>query len=422
MAVLLKIEELAWGGDAVARHEGRPVFVKGALPGDLIEVELAQDRRGSVRGQLVRLVEPSPARVQPGCPHFGACGGCQWLSLDRPEQARWKQTLLREALVRIGGVDPEFTRIHPLIASPQALRYRQRARLHLAKGALGFSEEGSHQLVDVQECRLLEPALEKALLALKAALALEGAVPRCVDIALACDDKKVSAAFFLSAFQKSALERVERLVKAVGLAGAVVVVEGAPPKLLGDPVLTFEAAGAPGVALHGRPDLFAQVNRQTNALLVGELLRVLGKPSRVLELFAGAGNLTFAMAARGAAVTAIEIAGDSLELARRSAREAKVAGVRFIAGDSLKVARGLAQEGARFDALVLDPPRTGAKGIAEVAAALGVPRIVYISCDPATLARDLKELAGKGFRALAATPVDLFPQTFHVEGVVLLER
>ncbi len=147
-----------------------------------------------------------------------------------------------------------------------------------------------------------------------------------------------------------------------------------------------------------------------------------GAPARLLELYSGAGNFTFAAARRGAQVTAVESSSEALDFARRSAREAAVQSARFILGEALGVASGLSREGQRYDALLLDPPRAGAKGLGRTAAALGVQRVVYVSCDPATLARDARDLCACGFRCVWGAPVDMFPQTCHVEGVLVLER
>ncbi len=142
----------------------------------------------------------------------------------------------------------------------------------------------------------------------------------------------------------------------------------------------------------------------------------------MLELYCGAGNFTFALAAAAAHVTAIEAAGPSLELCRRAAAAAKVENVRLLAGDAAALAGGLAQEGRRFDLALLDPPRAGAKGLARTLADLGPRRIAYVSCDPATLARDVKALVAAGYRVRRTRPVDMFPQTYHLEAVVTLER
>jgi 23S rRNA (uracil1939-C5)-methyltransferase len=211
----------------------------------------------------------------------------------------------------------------------------------------------------------------------------------------------------------------------------VVAADGAPPLLLGDPLLAHERRpGDPAAGLQpSRPDVFAQANRGANARLV-ELAVGLLAPDRleVLELFCGSGNFTAALAARAAAVQAVEEQGPALELARQGASGGPAGGgwgrsnVRFYAGDALRLAQAIARERRDVPAVLLDPPREGAKGLGRVLCDLGASRCVYVSCDPATLARDLRGCVEQGFRVAVAQPVDMFPQTHHVEGVALLVR
>ena len=421
----LHIDSLAALGDGVGHLDGRVVFVPGTAPGDTVEIELGDPTKCPARGRVTKRVESSPERVTPSCPHVEACGGCPWMHLSPKAQVEAKARLFEEALARIGGVSPDALTVNALIASPSPLGYRRRATLHLEGGRLGYRAAASHDLVEVSGCALLDPMLEASLPGLRAALEREGAPPRCTDIALACDERHVTAAFFVGAASDATVERVERIRRAARLDGAVVVPEGGRGQAIGDAVLSHPAPGAEGVVLHARADLFAQANAPANALLVGEALRLLGKAGpgdELLELYCGAGNFTFAAARLGWTVTAVEGSADAVELARRSARQARVQGVRFVQDDALKAAQALGREGRRFAALLLDPPRTGARGIAEVARLSQARRVVYVSCDPATLARDVKDLRAAGFEPREATPIDMFPQTFHLEGVVQLVR
>lgn len=419
MPVILHIEALGAGGDAIARLDGRAVFVPGGVPGDVVEAELVQDEGRSARARVARVLEPSPDRVEAGCAHAATCGGCPWMHLSLAAQERAKEDILRSALARVGGVEPV---VRPIVRSPRALRYRQRATLHVAGKRLGYRAAGSHDLVEVGACPQLDERLEAGLLRLRAAMGRDGAPPKCSDVGLACDERKQTAAFFVAEQGKTSLERAQRLLEGAGLDAGVLVPEGRRGTPLGDPVLSFPAPHAPGVTLHGRADLFSQANAAANALLVGEALRLLGPAGPLLELYSGAGNFTFAAARAGFQVTAIESEPDSLELARRSAREAGLDRVRFLQGDALKAADGLARERRGFETLLLDPPRAGARGVAPVAQRIGARRIVYVSCDPASLARDVRDLVAASYELVEATPVDMFPQTFHLETVALLTR
>ncbi|MGC4113560.1 MAG: class I SAM-dependent RNA methyltransferase [Myxococcales bacterium] len=423
MAVQLHIDELTSTGEGLARLDGRVVFVAGGVPGDVVLAELFEEKERSARARIVRVESASPDRVEPACAHARDCGGCSWLHVSAEAQARAKEQILRGALERIGGVDLAGATLNPIIRSPKPLGYRRRATLHLAGGRLGYRAAASHALVEVEGCPQLDQRLEQAIPRLRAALESEGAPAKCTDVALACDDRRVTASFAVAAAAKTTLERVRKLMERARLDGAVLVVEGQRGQPLGEALLSWPAPHAEGVKAYGRADLFAQANPAGNVLLVGEAMRMLGEGREsLLELYSGAGNFSFAAARKVKAATCVESSPDAVELARRSAREAKVEHVRFIQGDSLKSAEALAREGQRFDALLLDPPRAGAKGIAKVAVQVGAKRIVYVSCDPATLARDVKDLQSSGYRLIEVTPVDMFPQTFHLETVALLER
>lgn len=441
----VQIESLAHGGDGVATlPSGKRVFVPATAPGDRVEIEAVEERPALVKARLLRVIEPGPSRVDLVCPHAERCGGCQLQQVAADAQLAAKEAAFYEALARIGGLRREdIAEARPIVSSPAAFRYRIRARLHVRGGQLGYLRRGSHELEAIAGCHLLEPALERLVLAsaetlrarpLRGLVDLDACIGADGEGALALHpDPKAGAAWAEKA--PRIFEGIEGLKGIVALpppAPAVVKGKRAPPpgmggpapRVFGDPVVVRPAPLARGVALLGRPDVFAQANAAANEALVRAAIEGLEVESgdEVLELYGGAGNFTFALAARAARVTAVEFEGVSLDLARRAAREGRVANVRFVAGDAAKVVQGFAAEGRRFDLALLDPPRVGARGVGESLAALGPRRIAYVSCDPATLARDLAPLLAAGYRVRTAVPVDMFPQTYHVEGVVLLER
>jgi 23S rRNA (uracil1939-C5)-methyltransferase len=427
----LDIEALASGGEGVGHVAGRTVFVPFTAPGDRVAVEVAASG-GVVHGELVALLAPGAARRLPACSHFGPggdrCGGCEWQQASGEAQLQAKGDAVREALRKIARLDPDACGWRPPLASPSPYRYRSRARFHLDRraGRLVFFERRSHQPVPVTDCHLLSEGLEGLRRALGPALGAAALSPGEVALEWSDHDGRGAAHLKLPA-PPSAQQRgrAEGLLRAVpGLAGLVLTAEGSAPVLVGAPVLRHQRVpGRPEAGLaSSRPDIFQQANRAANALLVAlalELLRPDGE--RVLELFCGSGNFTGPLAARAAAVAAVEGQGPALELAR-----ADLAGTpaRFYAGDALKLALALARErqagGAAFTRALLDPPRDGAKGIGPALKALGVERAVYVSCDPATLARDLRGCVEAGFQVEALQALDLFPQTHHVETVALL--
>ncbi len=436
MRVELEIEDLAPGGEALGRAAGRPVYVPFAAPGDRVEVELPPGD-GPAHAELLRVLRPGAARVQPPCRHFGPgdggdgsdreCGGCEWLHVDYARQLAAKERSFAETLRRIGRLAPGSYPLRPIVPSPAPLRYRCRAKLHLdrARGRLAFFRRRSHAPVPLSECHLLEPGLDALREALGPALTQARLAAREVRLEWSEAQGRGAAALELPEVTPAVGRRAEGLLRLVpGLAGLVLLREGRPPVLVGDPVLRHLRDPAdPAAGLQrSRPDVFQQANRGANAILVREALALL-RPAgaRVLELYCGAGNFTGPIARGAAAVTAVEGQGPSLELARRDLAGAPV---RFVSGDALAVAGGLAREpsGPRFEAALLDPPRDGARGVGPLLSRLGVVRAVYVSCDPATFARDLRGCVEAGYRVGAVRPFDLFPQTHHVEGLALLER
>lgn len=438
MPIALEIDDLAPGGEGVGRlaPSPRPVFVPFTAPGDVVEVELPADAEGAVHALPLRIVRAGPDRIAPPCRHFGPaapdgereCGGCEWLHLAYPRQLAAKERAFAETLRKIGKLDPAAIGLRPIAPSPRPLRYRCRAKFHFdrADGRLVFYRRRSHVPVPVEECHLLVEGLDALRAALGPALAAARLSPREVALEWSDHEGRGAALLLLPEVTPAVRERAASLLAAVpSLAGLVLQAEGVPPVTVGEPVLAHHRfPGAPERGLQrSRPDVFQQANRFANALLVDEVLRLLAPEGEdVLELFCGAGNFTGPLLERARSVAAVELQGPALELARRDLAGPRA---RFFAGKALDLARAFARErgeGARsFSRVLLDPPRDGAKGIGSALRELGATRAVYVSCDPATFARDLRECVGAGFRVASVQPFDLFPQTHHVEGVALLE-
>lgn len=415
----LRIDALAMGGAGVARDGGAVVFVEGTAPGDVVEARV--ERRGPAGfGRVLRLLAPGAARVAPPCPYQDACGGCPWMHVAPAAQTQAKEAILYDALARLGGLAVDVAARRPVAATPADLGYRRRARLHVRGREVGFLGRRSHRLVDVERCAVLAPPLASALTALRRSLADGGPLAGLAEVGLVAGLDAAAASFHLDrAPKKAALRRLDSLARDLGVSALALAGEREVARF-GDPAVMVGRVGT--VPLYSRPDLFTQAHAQQNERLQREVADAVAGAQAVLELYAGGGNFTFAVAAAAREVTAVEGMAAAVELARRSAREGGVGQVRFVVGDALAVARALGREGRRFDAVLLDPPRTGARGIAKAAVALGAARVVYVSCDPATLARDARELATDGFRIARVQPFDLFPQTSHVEAVVTFER
>jgi len=384
----LDVTALAAGGDGVGRDaNGRVTFVARTAPGDRVVVRLGEQRASFARGELVRVIAPSPARVTPACAYFAAgCGGCQWQHVSRGEQLAAKQALVAGALRKLDRLV-----VAPIADPCPPLGWRRRARFHVAGGKLGLYAHASHRVIELAGCPQLEPELDAALGAVARASPPDG------ELALVRGHTGAIAVGITRAWAGAPA--------LIGRAGIVGVIAG--DDVHGEPVVEVD----PGV--HGGPWDFAQASAAGNAALVELARAALGasvtRGGALLELHAGAGNLTRAFVADGWQVVASDVA----------APVRAIAGARFELGAAADV---LARVPGPFDAVVLDPPRTGAKeaiaGIARHA-----PRVVvYVSCDPATLARDAALLVAAGYRAEQAWPIDLMPQTAHVECVVRFAR
>jgi 23S rRNA (uracil1939-C5)-methyltransferase len=413
------VKRLAAGGAGVGHDGSKVVFVPYSAPGDEVEAEIFDERRTWCRARIRRVLRPSPERVSPRCEAFGACGGCDWQHLAYEAQLAAKKTIVAEALRRIGRLDPP--EVAPVVPSPDTYEYRCRARLHAAVsgGAVrfGFFRAGSHEVVPVESCPVLHPSLEAALAALAAAARRQPAdfdrvaqarLDTCWDGSLvrlslrgARGDSIPLAATALRELLAAAADRGTRL-------------------LLGEEARRPLAMGPGDDALVTTGETFTQVNLANNQALVATALGLAApRPGEAaLDLYCGLGNLALPAAARGARVLGVDLDAEAVRQARENAarlgRQAE-----FVRGDAASTARELVGEGRRFPLVLLNPPRTGAREAVPAVAGLAPGRIVMISCNPATLARDASAFSAAGYRLEALAPIDLFPQTAHVETVAL---
>ena len=418
----LTIERLGQLGEGVALYEGRTVFIPGAFPGERVRVRLEQAGK-VVRGHLIGAVlAPSPDRRESPCALSARCGGCDWLELAEPVQRAAKQEIVLSALEHLGKLERGAFTVRPLLVSPRDFGYRRRAVLHFLKDELAYFGRRTHDRVPVSEC----PALVSALSGLPGKLAplLKPVAKDAEELHLLAEGGKAAFAVMLKG-QVTArhVDACEAAVRALRLEGAVLVPKEGSPRVVGKPVLRSMSPLRPEVPLYLRPDSFAQAHAEANVGLVTSAVYELAprETDTVLELYSGNGNFTFPLAAAAASVLGVESSPVGVELAQRSAREGGVTNVRFVQGDARKVGEGLKREGKRFDLLLADPPRTGAPGLGRQARELGVRRVVYVACDPGSLARDAAGLLEAGYKPLALQVVDMFPQTHHVESVMAFE-
>jgi len=422
------IESLDLQGRGVAHVDGKAVFIDGALPGEQVEYLVRERKRSHDLGTATRCLRESASRVAPRCPHFGTCGGCAIQHLDPRAQVATKQRVLEDALWDLGKLRAEglLSPIHG-----PAWGYRRRARLSVRfvkkkGGALvGFRERKSTYVADITSCDVLPPSVSALLVPLRG---LVGAL--------------------------SIHDRVPQIEVAVGEAVTVLVLRVLEPPTSADEAALKGFADAHGVQLWlqpGGPDSarplhpldspplyytlpefgvqvqflptdFTQVNYDVNAVLVRRAMRLLApRPGeRVLDLFCGLGNFALPIARSGAAVTGIDVNAGIIERARDNARRNGLA-VEFAVADLFDAAA--CARLPRWDAMLLDPPREGAIEIIKALADGAPGRIVYVSCDPATLARDAGVLVHRnGYRLAAAGVVNMFPHTGHVESIALFTR
>lgn len=366
---VIKIDALAFGGEGIGRDEGKVVFVPGTAPGDRLRVRVLSDHGRFERAEALELIERSQDRVEPPCPVFGVCGGCQWQHIRYESQLRWKEQFVRESIERIGKIsEPQ---ILPILGAPEPWNYRNRIQLKSDfEGKLGFFAAGTHRVVPIQECLIADKRLNSRLRELQ-------------------DSEQTRGDLTLS-------------------------VNG------GGVVETHHAVEEEGI--------FSQVNPVQNRRLIETVLQfafgnselVFSRKKTVVELHAGAGNFTIPLAERAGQVLAIEENKHAVSEGQKRQEKSGASNIEWIEGGAEWGLKKIYRKKMKPDLLVLDPPRRGAKEILDLILVVRPRLIVYVSCDPATLGRDLYQLTRRYYRLEVVQPIDMFPQTYHVESVAQL--
>lgn len=410
----LRVEKLIAEGNALARlADGRVAILQGAVPGDRVILEQVSEHKGLVRVQAFRVIEPSTLRVEPQCPVFGACGGCDWMMLSPEQQRAHKLSVLREVLQRTAKLDLGERAI-PLHAGSSQRGYRRRVRLQIVGGRIGFYARASHVLVEPESCSVCSPALNSALAELRqrttsAPHTLAGA--RSIELREACDGS-------LSLFVES--EPGATAPDLGGLRGRFLMAAGA--KEAADRALWQRFELDEQTYLLAPPGCFTQVNWEVNRALIARVLA--GVQARgiasFLDAHAGAGNFALPLLGRGLSGMAVEYNGQAVIAAREAARLQELPVEGFRIGDCAQVARELGREGRRFELVLLDPPRAGVKDGLRELAGLCSGWLAICSCNPVTLARDLRTLLDLGFALEELEAFDMFPETHHLEALAWL--
>ena len=391
----LSLTDMAFQGGAIARHDGQVVFVAYGIPGEEAIVQIERRSKDYLTGRVVEVLSPSPHRVQAPCPYFGTCGGCQWQHIDYAHQTELKARIVADQLRRIGKFQEpvlspvEGASVEPTIPAVETWNYRNHARFSVGRrhGELGFTTPLRHRFLPIDRCLIMHPFINDVL------ERLQGKCPGLHQVAVRYGVKTGQALIHPS------LEKIDPSIPS-----------GQPwyeEQLLGK---RFRISGAS----------FFQVNTLQAEVLAEVLRRKLAlEPDQVLlDAYAGVGTFAVLLAPYVKRVIAVE--ESSSAVADAVINQAGIDNITFYEG---KVEAILPELTDRPDAAILDPPRVGCHPDALAAVLTLAPaRLVYVSCDPATLARDLRALCDGGYRLMDVQPVDMFPQTYHIEVVATLER
>lgn len=397
---LLKAQEPVYGGYVLHRAEGESItFIKGAVPGELVEVSIQEKKRDYSVGTVVEVVEPSPYRREPACEYFGSCGGCQLQFITYPRQVELKDQVVRDCLKRLGGI--EIALEHQLFGEP--FGYRRRGQFKVSReGSIGLFKEGTREIVPVTTCPLMTGPINEVLGSMRG-VKLDGVR----EIHLTHGDGVVALIKGIPFSETIADELMD-----AGLEG--VAFEDGTYRGTGPSYVLFDLNG---LKYSVSPWSFLQSNWDLNRRMVEQLVEDIGslQDRRLLDMYAGAGNFSIPLAMEARQTVAVEENSHAITDGQRNAAQNRISGYTFIKGTA-----EAAKLKGEFDVLVLDPPRPGlSKPAMERVLALAAPRVAYISCNPSTLARDLK-IMSEMYVLDSVQVADMFPNTYHIECLALL--
>ena len=434
-----RIEGYSSEGLGIARIDGQVVFVHGAVRGELCRVLVMKVLKNAAFGKVTELLEPSPERREPDCPYYGRCGGCDFRHLSYREELWAKRQRVQDALTRLGGSDVE---VEEILGAADPLYYRNKSQYPVSAGKVGFYRARTHDVVDIERCLIQKPQADAAAAALRDYMR---------DFAVPSYDEKTGRGLLRHLYVRTnrrgeslvcVLANGERLPHEEELVGrlrravpdCVGVVLGVNTRrgntILGERYRTLWGADTLedelcGLTFRLSVPSFYQVNRDQAEVLYRKAVEYAGLTGGelVVDLYCGAGTITQVMAGGAGRVIGAEIVPEAIEDARENARRNGIENVEFFCGDAAQLAADFAGRGLRPDVICVDPPRKGlAPEVIAAAAQMAPQRVVYVSCDPGTLGRDVKRFAEYGYRVQRAAACDLFPGTRHVETVVLLSK
>ena len=419
----LTVETLVNGGAGLARYEGRVVFIPHTAVGDVVRCRVTKVKKNFLEAEILDIINPAPQRRQPECPVAGDCGGCQWQHLPYPEQLVWKESLFRESLVRQCGIDAD--KILSILPAADQWNYRSRVQIKSSNTGTGFVtgfyRPKSHSVVPVEQCPVIAAELNSLLGRLQRLLNHSSYADSISQLDLSVDDRRdCSVVIHYSGQQVSSL--ADLLLKEQ-LGANLFIRAGAEKQLI-----NIQAKGAlrltvdhPPLELAYGTGSFSQINLEQNRVLVDTVVSLaeLTGAECVLDLYCGMGNFSLPLSRRARHVVGVEESVTSIVTARENSRLNGIDNVEFF-NRSAEGALATFSPQSPIDLLLLDPPRSGALAIMDELLKFPVKRVIYVSCDPQTLARDLKILVTGGYDLISSQPLDMFPQTHHCESITLL--
>ncbi|AUI36540.1 23S rRNA (uracil(1939)-C(5))-methyltransferase RlmD [[Bacillus] caldolyticus] len=432
--------DLTHDGLGVAKVDGFPLFVKNALPGERANVKVVKVKKGYGYGRLIELYEPSPDRIEPPCPVYRQCGGCQLQHLSYEGQLKAKEKQVKEVLARIGKLDG--VTVHPVIGMKNPWRYRNKAQVPVGEreGGLvaGFYKERSHEIIDMDACLIQQEKNDDVVQAVKRIVERYG-IPSYDELAHRGVLRHIVARYGAATGEVMVVlvtrtnhlpheqEIVRSIVREIPDVTSIVqninpertnVIFGAKTRVLWGSEFITDRIGGIQFAISARS--FYQVNPEQTKVLYDKALEYAELTGRetVIDAYCGIGTISLFLARKAKHVYGVEIVPEAIEDAKRNAKLNGIQNVTFEVGAAEDVIPRWYQEGIRADCLVVDPPRKGCDAaLLETIIAMKPPRVVYVSCNPATLARDLRILEDGGYETIEVQPVDMFPHTAHVECV-----
>jgi 23S rRNA (uracil1939-C5)-methyltransferase len=422
--VRVLIESVAFKGYGVARVDGKVVFVPYTVTGDEAWIEITEEKKRYSTARLIQILKPSPWRVTPPCPYFGTCGGCQWQHIDYSTQVEQKKEILKETLSRLGGMKE----VPPIsvFALPKPYDYRARVQLKVDRKAMGYYEERSHRIVDVERCPISHPLVNRIIHTVRDQLDVLSRVKE-VEMNVSPEEERGVLLFHPRSYDQGAEPFTKEFLRSQPMLKGIAIAQKIGYHLIGDPTLNFTirlslAREKRELKLRISPGSFSQVNPEQNQRLVQTVLQFseVDREDRVFDFYAGAGNLTLPLALEGREVLGVEENRMAFTDAQFNAERNGIKNCHFIHGRLEDVFSDWQRE--LPDLIVLDPPRTGCLTILDQVVRLKPKKIIYVSCEPTTFARDLRLFSERGYSLQRLGLIDMFPQTYHMEVVGLLTQ